>query len=212
MIKQLKMSISMLRYTFGWKMNTAGAIGLLVLGGLLQMIQQRSGFLFILMSGLFVQQMLQSLSVSHMIRTSRWGKVFQTSGAAIISTISCFIIYLLDVVILTVSYGQNITVQWFIWDGVLILLFMLFIASAYKFFKISLLIFYALFFLAVVCKYAFDETGLYDSIFELSFLQAFIIGAVFVIAGGFTEYAVSCLMYKYPLSKTAQLRGLQKVM
>lgn len=219
MIKQLKTGMKLLRYTFGFKMCMFWIILFIALGVL--MYRGRGvGSFFIVVSGLWVVQLMYSLNVSNMIQTSPLGKAFQTSATTIISFITFLLLYLLDVVLmLLMKEGQELymIVQWLISDGVIIFLLMLYCGFAYKFYIASTVFFFIAFFSIIDSGCFVSGRPVFHSFIhvpfdDISWIQAFIIGLIFIIAGALVQYVASCFVYKYPLAKSGQLKGLQKIM
>lgn len=219
MIKQLKIGMKMLRYTFGFKRCMVWMVLFIALGVFMHMGRGVGSF-FVIVNGMWIGQLMYSLNVSNLVKTSSLGMAFQTSATTILNLVFSLLMYLLDVVLILLMKGgeeRYLIVQWLISDGVMLFLIMLYCGFAYKFFMTSTCFFFIAFFSMMDRGCFISGAPVFRSYIsvpfeEISLLQAFIIGVLFVIAGAIAQYAVSCLVYKYPLSKAAQLKGLQKIM
>ncbi|MBQ6787796.1 MAG: hypothetical protein IJO85_08745 [Lachnospiraceae bacterium] len=213
MIKQLKMGMKMLRYTFGIK-TSLGLGGVLFVLGILFHGTGGSGSYLILTGGLWIVQLLYSLPVSGMIQTSPWKRELQTSGVAIVSFFSFLFFYLIDAVLLLLFEQQKVNMigTKLVIDGIIILFFMIYCGFAYKFFIVSTILFLVSYFGMSFVQRINVGNNIYTWLNSISLVQGAIIGGILIVLGGLVQYAVSCLVYKCPFDKNSQLRGLQKFM
>lgn len=214
MIKQLKLGFSMMRYTYGKKMCMIFAGICLVLGLAAELFQAGiTGAMLFIAGGIWAIQLISSLGVSSMIKTSKYAKAIETSIPAGIN----FVIYLVCYVVVIVCklprlFGASEeTIEHMVNEllvyGIAAVVIMFYCGIAYKLFTISVISIFAVCFgvnLLVGSGYLPD--------IKISFGAAAVIGFVCLIAGAFLQYGVSVLLYKVPLSKNGQLRGLQKYM
>ena len=203
MIKQLKMGMKMLRYAFGIK-SSLGLGGVLFVLGILFHGTDGIGSYLILTGGLWIVQLLYSLPVSGMIQTSPWKRELQTSGVAIVSFFSFLFFYLIDAVLLLLFEQQKVNMigPCLVIDGIIIFFIMIYCGFAYKFFMVSTILFLVSYF----------GNHIYTWLNSISLVQGAVIGFALIVLGALVQYAASCLVYKCPLDKNGQLRGLQKFM
>ena len=91
MIKQIKMSIKLLRYTFGMKMCIGLGVVFLLCGVAMSLMPEElglSGSFFLIATAMWATQLFYSLSVSSLVQSSPYKKAAQTSMPAIISFLS----------------------------------------------------------------------------------------------------------------------------
>lgn len=216
MIKQLKLGFQMMRYTFGVKMCLILAAICFVLGLLVEFLPAGAsitGALLLMVCGLWAAQLVYSLGVSDMIKTSKYAKAMETG----IPTLVSFLLYLICYVIIIafklprLSGASEESMQYMVGEiltsGIMAAMLMIFCAIAYKLFAIATVLFLVMFF---VLNVMVNSGGLF--MVDVSFGAAVIIGFVLLVVGALLQYGISLLVYKVPLSKSAQLRGLQKYM
>lgn len=219
MTEQIKMGMKLLRYTFGIKTCLVSMVLFLGLGILcaclpVRIMGRMSGF-FILLVSLWVVQMLSSLNVSYMVQASPWKRALQTSVPALLSFVCSLILYLFVVLISVLKLRgaaldeRQILVEGVLMNGILAFLLLVYSGVAYKYFRIATVVFSVTVY-ALMCVFEFiPNTG---KGLNLSFMGAVGIGILCIIAGALAEYGLSLLFYKVPVSKGAQMHGLQKYM
>ena len=218
MIKRLKLGLQMLRYTFGIKTCAIMGIFFLAIGILMELLPQpvnSSGTLFISLTGMWTIQLTYSLGVSNLVRSSKWAKAMETSIPALVGFVSFFVTYLL-VLCLNLPYlstadeeTMQIMAGEMILSGILALVLMVYCGVAYKLFIVGTVLFLAVIF----CGNFNAPFMLMESLnIPVSFGTAVAIGFLEILVGALLQYGVSCLLHKVPLSKKAQMRGLQKLM
>ena len=219
MIRQMKLSIKLMRYTFGIKVCVVCEVLFFVAGILLSFISVKArtpsmGGFFMILTGLWLSQLFLSLGSARMVQASPWNKPIQTTMGMFISFLgfaaSYVVIILLKLPYLaTASAGmlQNMSAE-FLLDALLTMIMMLYCGAAYKYLITSTIIF----FLAYLGVNTFYGFLLYPAAEKLSFGAAAGIGGLMLIVGAALQYGLSVLTYKAPISKRAQLRSLQKYM
>lgn len=218
MIKQIKVGFQMLQYGFGIKMCLAFMGFFLLVGLLLSFLPIESGVqssFFILVNGLWASQLIYSLGVSNLVQTSPWKKRMETSVPALVSFAGSTLLYLIMVILRLpyyVSAGRQAEMPYvtkeLIIGGMILLVLMLYMGMAYKLFVISTVLFFVTF---IGITLAYNISPVWIST-ELSFGAAVGIGFLEIAAGALGQYGISLLVYKFPPSKKAQMRGLQKWM
>ena len=213
MIEQLKLGFKMMRYTFGIKMCVIIGAIFLVLGLAMECLppgMSMGGGAFVMVCGMWPAQLIYSLAVSNMVKTSKYAKAMETS----VPTSVCFVPFVLCYIVIILfklprlsgateemlgCMSAELIVCACIAAGL-----MVFCGIAFKLFTLSVIIVF------VLCC----SSGILLDVFSVSmpFGMAVIIGFAILVAGALLQYVLSCLLYKIPLAKGAQLRGLQKYM
>lgn len=219
MIRQFKLGIKLMRYTFGIKLCVGCATLFFIIGMLLSFISAKhsiisSGGFFLVMTGMWVMQLFLSLVSARMIQASPWNRPLQTSMPALMSFFGFAAAYVVIILIklpqlskVSAETLQSISAE-LVLDALLTVVIMIYCGTAYKFFITSTVVFFFLF-IGLSGVYG---VLLFPTVSGLSFGAAAVIGGVCLIVGAFLQYGLSVLSYKYPLSKKAQLRSLQKYM
>lgn len=216
MMKDLKMGIELLKYTFGIKAGVVfGAIFFLC--GLIFMLlgQDASiiGAYFIIAVGAWPMQMLYSMTVPSMVRSSAWEKAMQTKVLSWVGVVAYLVpnvvIILFELVtILINSENSKMASVTVLYAGVMTLLLFCYMGAALKFFTASTVAYFILFF--VILKN--DNILVWLIQYEILFPVAVIVCLGLVLLGGVLHYGISCLLYRKPVSKSAQMRELKKTM
>lgn len=217
MIKQIKMSIKLLRYTFGMKMCIGLGVVFLLCGVAMSLMPEElglSGSFFLIATAMWATQLFYSLSVSSLVQSSPYKKATQTSMPAIISFISFLgsyaVILLLKLPRLQAADAE--TQQYMAADlissGLLIIVIMIYTGIAYKFFVAATVLFFVTFMGTVF----FERAYMVFVLAMPSVGTAAVIGLLEIVVGAFLQYGMSLLVYKYPMAKRAQIRSLQKQM
>lgn len=219
MIRQFKLGIKLIRYTFGIKTCLGCAAVFLVLGIVLSFVSMNIGVMptgsfFLAVTGMWITQMFCSLYVSGMIKASPWNKAIQTVMPTFLSFLGFAASYLLIILLklpllsaASIEMRQSMSAE-LVLDAWLMAIIMIYSGTAYKFFITSTLLFFV-FFVGMSAVYG---GILFWLVSRLPFGAAAVIGGLCLIVGAFLQYGLSVLVYKYPLSKRAQLRSLQKYM
>lgn len=219
MIEQIKMGIKLLRYTFGIRTCLICMVLFLVIGVLgfclpAQIAGRMAGF-FILLETLWAVQMIFSLNVSYMVQASPWKRALQTSVPALISFLCSLILYLLVVLLSGLCFlkaapdEQQLLTEGVLMNGILAFLLLVYSGVAYKWFIAATVAFFVAVYALIG---AFNIVSMMGGSIDLSFAGAAGIGILCIIVGALAEYGLSLLLYQVPVSKWAQMRGLQKYM
>lgn len=218
-MEQIKMGMKLLRYTFGIKtclicQALLSCVGILGFFLPVQITGRMAGF-FILLGSLWVVQMICSLNVSHMVQASPRKRALQTSVPALLSFICSMILYLVVVLFCglkslgAASDERQILVEGVLMNGIIAFLLLVYSGVAYKWFIAATVGFFVAIYALMG---AFRMMSVMGYALNLPFAGAVGIGILCIIAGALAEYGLSLLLYKVPVSKLAQMHGLQKYM
>lgn len=224
MISDLKLGFRMLRYGHGVKSNLIGGTLMLIAGVIMQTfsilsngVVPNSSGVILLIGAMFPIQIIYSLSVSNLIQVSPAKKRMQTSVPAVMlgcCMLAIYLIHILNSAIITavqpqkLQYTCNQTVELAFFAACM----MCYLAVCYKYFFVSVIMFIAVYSYTL---YSTTHSMTLLSVFRgnrTSLLLAAVTGIVIIIAGGFLQYGLSCLVYKAPMSKMAQGNMLRKTM
>lgn len=219
MTEQMKKSFKMLGYTFGIRQSVVFMV-LFTVFGIVTCLRKGNlgsmGGFFIILMGMWPVQLIQSLPGSQMVQASPWKKALQTWVPTLIGFV-CFVAGYLIVLLLRLPGSINADAAELsrmsgemLLMGTTAFLLMVYCGAAYKFMVASTVIFLVLY---------MGGTMAYNIIFviferslNISVQAAAVIGLIEIVAGAFAQYGISLLLYKYPISKHAQFRQLQKYM
>lgn len=209
MIERIKMSWRMLRYSFGIKANVGCMFLFIALGIITEVATRGSMFIgafFIFMISMWPVQMIYSISMSNEVAASPYKKAMQTSMPALTSAVSGIAAMVLVVILKAIEYVQYPESRGAIVNGLLVicvyaLMISIYTGVAYKFFMASMVLFFIVYFGTYIFL-----TKLLDATqpAAVPFPAAIVICFVTVLLGALVQYVVSCLVYKYPLSKRSQ--------
>ncbi len=225
MVENWKLGMKSLKYAYGIKTNVLVGIGFVVLAGLLyitkgQMILGLGGDYMLMCIALLPTQMIYSLSVSNMVQASTVRKKLQTSVPAMVTYGNMVLVYLIMILIrLAAVFGHpeqmgRMGGELVIMAG-LMLLFMVYLGVAYKYFILSVAMVIAT--VLIISPYSnVVENDLFSWIvFSQDWwgiVLSVVLGLGLLTAGGLLQYLVSLLVYKKPVSKMAQAAPLRKEM
>ena len=218
MINKIKTGIMLCRYGFSFKSNVAGALIFMVLGIVMQtnMTNEMSclGSMYIVLSAIFMYQLICSVTISTMIQTSGYKKQLQTLIPTITSVPFMMLMYTVCVIMyyFMKSGSEEYAIKNLLLTAIFVFFMEIYTGTAYKYFVVSMGV-------MLVSIYAFMFNS--DRIMEMlmtvlsslslnSFGAVIVIGYVAIIVGGVLEYLLSCLFYKKPLSKLAFGAALKK--
>lgn len=224
MINNLKLGIKIFRYGSGWVSMMVCSGIFLVLGLLMNIgydvleIAGRPGDIFLLFVAVCPIQILYSLSASNFIASSPAKKRMQTSVTATVCCFNMIVMYLVNFlfkVIMLTGHPENIGTACaeMVSLAGLAVLFMLYLAVAYKCFWMSIVGGIAAYFYTIARLNGLNV--FLPEIFENSagsFALALFIGLVIIVLGGFGQYGLALLVYKLPMSKYAQSATVRKEM
>ena len=226
MMNDIKIGVKMLRYAYGLKTNLVQG-GIFLMLGIFYSIQGSMGNHFrgnlVFFGGLFLScigmlpvQMVYSLSMSDLVRTSPARKRMQTSVPVLLHCSATFLIYLAECLLCVIrglwkpelaeNMGRDI-----LGIALITAFMMLYLGICYKYFIAATLV-------VVPCLCLWGVGGLeagviIDNLFggrELPFWTAALEGAGILALGGAAEYLLTLLFYRAPLSKMAQPAPMRK--
>ncbi len=221
MMRELGISIKMLKHGFQAKMQMGMMVLFLIIGLTIELGTKGTywmGAMFVMITPMYFAQLIYGLGLSQMVTVSPHNRRFQTGvpamGSAILSTI-CFTILVLvkcweinkhpeltDIIML----GLFIT-------GAISLVFNVYTAVVYKYYAVSLII---------MCISVGGISGSYGFltgmgreirlplVSNLSVGGVILLSYVLVLAGALLQYVISCALYRKPLSEYAQGAMMRK--
>lgn len=211
MINKIKTGIMLCRYGFSFKSNVAGALIFMILGIVMQGFQGNTmsflGSVYIVLSVVFMYQLICSVSISTMVQTSGYKKQLQT----LIPTMTCvpfmMIMYTVSVVMyLFMKTGnEQYAVENLLMTAIFVFIMQVYTGVAYKYFVVSMCVM-----MVTIYAFMFNSDRIMEKLMSIlsslslnSFGAVIVIGYVAIVVGGVLEYLLSCLFYKKPLSKMA---------
>ena len=224
MINNWKLGIKFLRYAHGIKINLIIGIIMLLLNipvtiaGIMSENQLMGGYMLMCVS-MLATQMLYSLSASNMVLTTTYRKKLQTSIPAALTCGNMMLMYLINVLIngilaLTQGTVRDSAGTELIILALMMVLIMVYMGSAYKYFTVSSLFLCLL--LPVFMNLGLSGMSRMNRIGNpfghggMAFMSAAFCGLAMLAAGGLLQYMLSLLVYRAPLSKMAQAAPLRK--
>ena len=230
MIKQLRMGFKLLKFTHGIVSNIASLILIFVIGIWFELAplfepsvtgsEHRFifslGSYFVMMSALFILQMLISLNVSNVVAVSPWKKRIQSSVFSLMALVTFGITFVLVLVIKYYKYISGISTYTALVEEVMLLplaiiLTIVYMAVALKYFVVSSIIFCIMIPVVMAIQAVGPMVGWF-SYEAISIGMAVSLCVVSIFVGVAISYGVLCLLYKKPISKYSQMNGLKKKM
>ncbi len=224
MINDLKLGFKMMKYGHAAKLSFIVSI-IMLAGGLLYTIltifghSTFPGGYFIMMSALFLMQLLATVNVSNLVQSSPAKKRLQTRIPALISVVLMLVGHLLNVISLSVfaciwphTVG-NICTQ-IIFTAAIMGIVMLYYGICYKKFMLGTILFFVVF----ISSYGPMLKGdlQWRLIPGLSFwgnlILTAVIGLAIILVCGVLSYLISLALFREPMSKWAQGARLRKQM
>jgi len=230
MIKQLQMGFKLLKYMHGVVTNIASLILILVMGIWFELVPLfepgtadlehrfifNLGAYFIMMSALFILQMLISLNVPNVVAVSPWKKRIQTSVFSIMALVTFSITFILMLAIKYYKYISGISTYTTLVEEIMLLplatiLTIVYMAVALKYFVASTIIFCIMIPGVMSIQAVGPLVGWFNYAgISLGIAIAICVGAIFV--GAALSHGILCLLYKKPVSKYSQVSSLKKKM
>lgn len=215
MIKQIKMGIKMMRYGYGLKMSI-GFVAFFVLAGItLSFVSETApgGAYMIMVAGMWPDQMICSLGTANFVRSSPWKRSAETAAPTLLgflNFLACYLIVFLTCLLRFAAGAQESAAIAgdMIIVGTLTALMMVFCGMAYKYMVAATIIFFAAYLMLVTFSNMFKLWLVEHS--SMPFFAGALIGLAEIVAGAVAEYAITCVLYKRPMSKNAQFAGLRK--
>lgn len=223
MIDDLKKAVHLARYGFQAKMQVVCMIIFVVLGMVMELASKGTywlGAYFIIIGPIYFSQLLYGLGMSNIVATSPYKKRLQTSMPALgnfvlgVITISILaIIKYLEIQWYPQNAKENIVV--FLMVGFMCFILNLYSATVYKYYALSVIVLLApiMIFSYTFTTSSFDhfQNSFWGVLAEkLSFGPTVLLCYLCVALGAFLQYAISCALYKKPLSEYAQGMMMRK--
>ena len=213
MFSELKNAYKLVQYGLSLKKQLAFAVGFALIGIVLEIVtqgRQAVGGFYILISGLFIYQLIISSDVSTLVQSSPYKKKIQCFYPIISVVPWTYVVFTLIAVIhgifvklggeeLTQTHAMNILLI-----GCFLFVTMIYFGVTYKFFVISTVIMCISITIPimVVNTLARSGTALFDS-----YGRCVAISYVLLTVGSLISYLLSQIIYKYDLSEIA-FRGM----
>lgn len=221
MINDLKLGFKVLKYAHAVK-STLVLGGIMVLIGIalciLNVAVENSfpGGYFIMITALFLLQLLYSVNMSNLVQASPMKKRLQTSVPAVIGTFCMLMGYLLTVLTegIVAYFGPeeiNYICGQILFTMVVMGVIMLYTGICYKYFVVATVMFILVF--AICYSYLISSRGWFISfagdgwgMFALTAAA----GLAFILICGVLQYLLSLAVYKAPMSKRTQAASLRR--
>ena len=213
MIKNLKLGVKLLRYTFRIKTSIiVGAVffslGLLLL--LLPGVGYFAGSTYWMVGGLFVTNTLVSLNASTMVLSSSAKRALQTSIPTVLNLGYCLITYFLFMlfeILLWKVDGREQEPGVLVVYGLLAFILMIY-NSYYKIFALAV-VFFAITFFWISWG---GEQLILTAASQLPLSVAAVIGLAAIMLGALLQYGIALLTYRMPMGKMVINQDLRKLM
>lgn len=215
MLKDFKLGIRLLKYGFGVKANMFFAGLFLAVGicALLFIPVNGTWMIYMMASAAYLVQILSSLQVTAIANSSPRRKALHTKIPVLISLPFYLLLYvagcLVELWMLHIGRRQEQEVaQSVIMAGLIMVLFMIYVGGAFKYFVASVVM------ACTVILFIIFGGNIIFEILEphIPIGPALLFGLAAVLLGAILQYLLSLLLYRYPASKAAQMRQLQKYM
>lgn len=220
MIRQIKIGLKLLRYSHGVRLSISIAAVLVMFAMAIEFVpvfkySRILGDYLILANGMWLIQLLYSINFASLVQTSRWKKKLQTSVPAIVGFSGYALSYLFIIIIKLPGFvgadaGQRADISAMLFmDAVIGAGMMIYSGMAYKFFIPSTIIFFVMFYR----WYYSTGSGMSNMPqIDLPVWEAAGAGYLILVAGAMLQYGMTRLLYRFPLDKRGQGRGLHKYM
>ena len=200
MFKKIKLGLTLVKYGFRPGINLEMCILFLAIGVVLEISSKGTniiGAFYFLLTGVYIYHMIESMSISKMVQTSKMKKALQTTVPTATSTLLYLVIFtcvVIEKAILIHNYPEN--TQIYLETLLIIVAYqvtaMLYIGLCYKYF-----------FAVIMGLTAGAHILSRNNHLSLSFPVEVIIGYIAIIVAAVLEYLISTLIYKKELSKFA---------
>lgn len=216
MINSIKNNIKLLKYGYQFKLNVISSVIFILLGIFLvsyggNVYKSPSMYMIFFCSFIFIVQLAYTLTVSGIVKSSPKYRQFYLGIPRLVNITGFLITFLL---LLVIKFIQADTIADFMQHsgneiasaGIMYMVTFLYIALAYKFFLISVIIF---------CGSCFGINILFNYITEIynfTLVQGIAITIFFVIIGLILFEVIERAIYKMQMSKFAQSAFLRKYM
>lgn len=214
MFEQVKKGLKLVKYGLTFKMQIAFSVIFLLFGVFVEFAgrgRNMLGGFYIVLSAMFVIQLIISMDISTMVQTSPYKKKLQTSIPILTCTPIMLFSYTVVVLIrlyyiyLDPAISENPENQGAVKAGLMAIILLLFFVSAYmgicfKYFLVSLI---GLVLFVYPISFIFHELSIYKIVNEIPTAAIVAAGYVLIIAGQCISYLLTRLTYKKDLSKYA---------
>lgn len=207
MFKKIKLGLTLVKYGFRPGTNLVMCILFLAIGVVLEISSKGTniiGAFYFLLTGVYIYHMIESMSISKMVQTSKMKKALQTIVPTATSTLLYLVIFtcvVIEKAILIHNYPEN--TQIYLETLLIIVAYqvtaMLYIGLCYKYFVAATICFFAVIMGLTAGAHILSR----NNHLSLSFPVEVIIGYIAIIVAAVLEYLISTLIYKKELSKFA---------
>lgn len=205
MFKKIKLGLTLVKYGFRPGTNLVMCILFLAIGVVLEISSKGTniiGAFYFLLTGVYIYHMIESMSISKMVQTSKMKKALQTTVPTATSTLLYLVIFtcvVIEKAILIHNYPEN--TQIYLETLLIIVAYqvtaMLYIGLCYKYFVAATICFFAVIMGLTAGAHILSR----NNHLSLSFPVEVIIGYIAIIVAAVLEYLISTLIYKKELSK-----------
>ena len=214
MFEQVKYGLKLVKYGLTFKMQMAFSVIFLVFGAVVEYFGRGMNMLggfYIVLSAMFIIQLIISMDLSTMVQTSPYKKKLQTSIPILTCTPIMLFSYTVVVLIrlyyiyLDPARSENPENQGAVKAGLMAIILLLFFVSAYmgvcfKYFLLSLM---GLMIVVFPISFVFNIPRIFEAIDKIPTVAIVAAGYVLIIAGQGISYLLTRLTYKKDLSKYA---------
>lgn len=215
MVKKFKFGMKCIKYCSGIWQCTLFALLFFVLGSLFFIINMPVFLppVYLGISVSYLIQLLNTLHISALVRSSPKGKALQTSIPAIVGTVAILLVYGLTVVVELLLLKNGLTriedvVSALVIAGLFEMFTLGYCGMAFKWFFLSLFLLLVFAFSLMPMQYLFSELAAP----HIPLWGAVIIGVLEITLGGCLQFVLSLMVYREPSSKAAQMQSLRKYM
>lgn len=221
MINDLKLGFKILRYAHAVKVTLIMNVVIVIMGILLCVLNVMvensfPGGYFIMLTALFLIQLIYSVNMSNLVQASPMKKRLQTSVPAVMSTFCMSAGYLITVLTegIVVSFrpeGMSYICGQIVFTVVIMGVIMLYTGICYKYFVAATVMFIAVFFICY--SYMAVGGGWYISFADggwFMFILTAAAGLAVILICGVLQYLLSLAVYRAPMSKRAQAASLRR--
>lgn len=214
MLEQIKLGLKLVKYGLSFKMQIALAILFCLFGLITEYVSRSSNLLggfYILISAMFVIQLVISMDISLLVQTSPYKKKLQTSMPVLACVPIMLGAYTVEVLIkgyflyfhpeISADAGQQASIKGGL-EGVIVLLFVtaIYMGFCFKYFAAAMI---GLFVVVLPISIVFQMPFLVNFIGQLPFGWIVLAGYILIPLGEFLAYQLSRLLYKKDLSRYA---------
>lgn len=217
MFKDLTLGLKLLKYGYKMKLNVVMIILILGIGVVMEIATKGTspiGGFYLMLCGLFAYQMIISLDISAMIQTTAMKKKLQVKIPVIVSTLFYLVTFTFLIVeraIMINADPDNKEQLLFTLFTIVVMMFATFLFSGvcYKFMFVAMILLIIVISSSTVVLQILWNVGLGAKMMNMGLGMIAVLGYVAILSGALIEYAISSLLYRFPLSDFA-FRGIFK--